>query len=253
MYTRLLFLLSLFPGVLLCQGPGYMGKRTQAGYGVHVSPVTFGSTANNKTLIGNVNGTAEKGYLRFNVNHEVFLERVLSNNWLMGASVKYMRTGYDNRALLNSATEKPGSYYVINVLSFSPYFKTFRRNYIAPWGKYFVFGPVLNVMRSKHDAFMHIARRTVNGHDTLETDFGSDDKRHFSGDLLMGVGKTRVYFNRITLDYGYNFHLLASLMPLVEVLLYEEPKQEEYIAKTIAPRVRAANRFNLFFRLGYLF
>ena len=251
----LLCLLVLLPVLANSQGPGYMGKKTIVGYGGHFNPVTFGATANNKTLFGNDNGSAKTGYFRLNFSQELFLERALSKSWLLGASVKYLRTGYDNRAVLNSQLQRPNDYYEINAFTYTLYFKKYGRQYTAPWGRYFMMGPCISVMRSKHDEYMHILQ-TVNNHDTLITDFGSDSQKHYRVDLLVGTGMNRVLFNRVTLDFGFNFQVIALLYTIETVLpLYSStyPKQEEYISETIKSRVRGANRFNVFIKVGYLF
>ena len=244
----------VFPLLVCGQGPGYMGRKTVIGYGNHLNPVTFGSTANNKTLFGHANGTSETGYIRFNFTHELFLERALSKSWSIGASVKYLRTGFDNREDIHGQYLRPSDYYVINAFTYTPYVKKYSRRYIAPWGKYLMIGPSLSVMTSKHDEYMHIVQ-TVNNHDTLITNFGSDSQKYYRFDILLGTGMNRIYFNRITLDYGFNFQLLSMLSILEPLLLLTEtpPDQEDYIGETIKPRVSAANRFNVFIKVAYLF
>ena len=253
--TCFLCLLVMLPVFTWCQNPGYMGRKTMVGYGMQVSPVTFGSTANNKTLWGNKNGSAETGHLRFNFIHDFFAERALSARWLLGTSLKYIHTGYDNRADLSNGKQGPTEYYTINAFTFTPYFKKYARRYMAPWGKYFMVGPTFSVMRSKHDAFMHILQ-TVNNHDTLITDFGSDTKKHYSADILIGSGRNRIFYNRISLDYGFNFQLLALLTAFESFDAIPpggNPLQQEYISETIKSRVKGANRFNVFIKVGYLF
>jgi hypothetical protein len=249
-----LYLMFVFPALYWCQGPGYMGKRTLVGYGVHANPVTYGSTANNTTLFGDKDGTAETGYFRLNFSQELFIERVVGTRWLLGASFKYMRTGYDNRVDLSNGRPGPTDYYKINVLAITPYFKHYSRRSIAPWGKYVLMGPSVSVMRSKHDAFMY-SLQTVNNHDTLITDFGSDDQKHYRFDLLLGSGRNRIFFNKLSVDYGYNFQLFALLSTLVPAYTFssDRPVQQEYISETIKVRVRNANRFNFFVKVAYLF
>lgn len=252
-FHPLFFLFLLSPGFIWCQAPGYMGKRMVAGYGAHLNPVTYGSTVNNKSLTGSQRGSSEKGYFRLNFAQELFFEGATSKRSVTGISIKYLETGYDNRASVNEHGTNPSYYYKIKVLTITPYLKSCFRRYLAPWGKYFIVAPVINVIRSEHDAYMNISK-TVNGHDTLITDFGPDNKKYLSADLLMGFGNTRVLFNRITLDYGFHFQAISTLA-ILEPLLDWNPSydQEEYINGTIKKRVRAANRFNVFIRIGYLF
>jgi hypothetical protein len=250
-----LFFLILFPVLVWSQGPGYLGKKTVIGYGAYLSPVIYGSTASNKTLIGNKNGSAETGHLRFNYTHVVFAERVLSTHGLLGVSLNYIRTGYDNRSDLSDLSLRPTDYYTIKAFTFMPYFKRYFRSYVAPWGKYLIVGPSLSMMTSKHDAFMY-SLQTVNNHDTLINDFGSDSKKHFSADVLLGYGRNRIFNNKISLDYGFSFHLLSALTTVESFNSSPSggmPSREQYISETIKFRMRAVNRFNLFIKVGYLF
>lgn len=253
-YTLLLFLTWLISCAVWSQNPGYMGKKTIVGYGFHLSPVTTGSTADNKTLIGGGYGSAEEGYVRFNYTHDFFIERTLTTHLLFGASLKYINTGYDNRVLAKEYGMSPTSHYEIKAFTFTPYFKKYYHRYIAPWGRYFIFGPTISRLAAKHDAFMNIPSN-INGHDTLLTYFGAD-KKQYAFDFLLGFGRNRILANRISLEYGYNFHVL-SVLSLAEFLLLNPYQKavpmDEYVPETIKTRMRGINRFNVFIKIGYLF
>lgn len=257
MRSRIYFLtFIIMPSFFLCQAPGYMGKKTTVGGGVHFNPVTLGSTANNKTLFGN-GGSAEEGHFRLNVTYDVFMERVISKRWLFGTSVKYIRTGYDNRSSVLSANSRsPQNYYQINALCINPYFKHYSRRYPAPLGRYVFIGPSINILFTRHDNYMHIVDRTTEGHDTLTMNFGPQKQTHISADLIFGVGKSRIIKDKILIDYGYNFGIVSAFYTVEALntgLMMGSPSRDEYIAATARARLRNATRFNLYLRVAYIF
>lgn len=233
-----------------------MGKKVIVGYGIYLNPITFGSNAKNQSLFGNYPGSSESGHLRFNVTQEVFLEGVVSKKLSLGIAFKHLKTGYDNRARVSEYSVNPSGYYVINAFTLSAYFKKYMGKYIAPWGSYFIFGPVLTQMRSKHDAYMNIVGRASYMHDTLYTNFGSDKVPQYRGDVLLGFGKNRILFDRLSVDYGFCIQAFSALL-LFEAtsadLIGSTPRSMEYIERTMKNRVRGANRFNVFLKIGYLF
>lgn len=244
------------PALFLCQAPGYMGKKTTVGGGIHFNPVTYGATANNTTLLGSGNGSAKTGRFSLNLTYDVFAERVISKRWLFGTSLKYIRTGYDNRSqVMGSNFETPTDYYKINAFCINPYFKHYSRHYPAPLGKYFLIGPSVNLISTKHDNYMHLVETTGDGHDTLMM-FNAPKQMHFSFDLILGWGKSRIINDRILIDYGCNFGVLA-IAHVFEAfdseLLAGKPSKEEYINLTAKSRLRNATRFNVFLRVAYLF
>lgn len=60
-YFNIVFVLFLIALNSNAQSTGYMGKRLVLNYGFHTSPVSFGASANNTTLIG-TSGSAESAY-----------------------------------------------------------------------------------------------------------------------------------------------------------------------------------------------
>jgi len=253
------FLLILLANLaLFSQGPGYMGKHFTVGYGINFSPVTVGTNAQNKTLFYR-NGSAEGHKLVFNLIHEGYLEYALSTRCIFGASVRYYRTTYDNRKDVFYKTStfgsnyRPTSYYNIKGITFTPYFKIFKRAAVAPWGRYFLFGVALNTVRTSYDAYMNVPGQVM-GHDTLMSDFGAARASRLMPDLLLGWGRTRVIANRFTIDYGFNFQPLTLMVPMLNFLSLETKQltNDNYIAETSRWRARGVNRFNFYIRFGLL-
>ena len=120
---RIFAVISLFVATLVAQAQssGFLGKKFSVGYGLHASPALIGANAQNQSMIGNA-GSAETGVLAFNLIHEGFLDYSISSKWIMGFSVRYYRTVYDNAMLVTQTHTKnyetrdgrPSGYYNIN-------------------------------------------------------------------------------------------------------------------------------------------
>ncbi len=228
------FAVLFLPLFFTAQGPGYLGKKTAIGYGIEISPVLSDAS----------NG------LPINLIHQLFYENAVKSTVAVGISFRYANTKYDNKAEV-TGLGKPTSYYRISAFSFSPYFKFFSKKFVAPWGKYWMIGPVLNVALSKHDRYMYIPQ-TIIDHDTLLMNFGPDKQLHNSFDVMVGIGKSRILKDKIVIDYGLNLQIIA-LISRLKTADYSKVSQEDYIKYTAINRVRGLNRFNVFLKLGYLF
>lgn len=265
--TTFLFIL-FFSSKLGAQGPGYLNKKMLIGYGLNTSPALWGSDARNNTISG-TEGNAKNGKMAFNIIHEGFLEYATSAKWIVGFCTRYYKTTFDNATMMvdgyggveypNRTT--PMGYYSINGLSYCLYFKLYDRRYVAPWGKYIMFGPVLNTAKASYDPeIMHVTAQTgtnnnylgyYNKHDTLITDFGPREQSYKGYNIMFGFGKSRIIANRLVFDYGCNMYLL-SFFPNIALTYKEGITASNYISKTINRRVRGINHFNVFVKVGVL-
>lgn len=256
------------------QSTGYLGTRVHAGYGFNFSPALFGSNYKNETIIG-LSGSATSGKLAFNSIHEGFLEVAPSGKMEIGISLRYFKTAYDNSrpfydpfngltSQFNYVEDQPSGYYTIKGSTYTVYMRYFGSRYIAPWGRYFMFGPVFNITKTQYDPSIMSIRAYRNSYlgygngDTLITDFGSQDQKRVGINIMFGAGRSRVIANRITLDYGFNTHLLSlfyGLFDTVESDFFtrtETLDNTNYIKRTSRMRVRGVNRFNVFVKVGVL-
>lgn len=267
-----LFIISIlflsFPNNSIGQAPGYLGKKLIFGYGINVSPALYGANANNKSVLG-TEGNAEKGKLAFNFIHEGFVEYATSTKWMIGFSTRYYKTAFDNPTFMPdkngdvqySNRQHPNGYYTIKGLSYSLFFKVFRPGYVAPWGKYIMFGPVFNTAKASYNpATMNIVAKTgyndyyngnYNQHDTLISDFGPKVQSYKGFNFMLGFGKSRIIANRIVLDYGFNMYLF-SFFPNIALTNKDDITPGNYIEKTISRRVRGINHLNAFIKIGLL-
>lgn len=264
---------------VLSQTPGYMGKRLVIGYGFHFSPALIGSTAQGSTIIGKTDGNASDGELCFNSLHEVYIEYGLSKRFALGFSTKFYKTTYDNHKYLSANVAVPNQYgggsyydtyygtpeglYDIKGQNYALYGKLFKRGFIAPWGKYMMFG--INVSRfscSYDPAKMKLLSDNYSSYAKdypAVTDFGPQGQTYTKYDLLFGYGRARVIANRVTLDYGFNVNLIATLNTLFDAVSDDDsilgdntPSNENYIESTAPWRIRGINRFNAYLRVGVL-
>lgn len=260
--TGLLFIIlsfTIFNGK--AQSPGYMGKKLVVGYGFYVDPA-FGAIA------------FGYGNSPLNIQHEFFLEYVTSKKYMIGFSAKLYNSTYNNTAAVDLGSNSynylfgvdpsanhPSGAYSISARNFQLYAKLFRSNYLAPWGKYFMFGVTLNAFDCEYDPYqMEVSMQgniyqngTSISQTILYNNFGPTIQSYQYIDLMVGGGHSRVFANKIVLDYGYNLNLIATALTLWYAVDDQAPAALDYIKKTSTNRVMGINKFNFFVKVGYLF
>lgn len=270
----ILFVITV--NTLLSQSSGYMGKRLTIGYGFHFSPAVFGSNGQGNSILGRDNGNSSTGEFALNTLHEGHLEYALSKRFSLGFSTKYYKTTYDNTRYVSANRYETNYYgyservsyyggpeglYTIKGLNYSLYGKLFNQKYIAPWGRYMMFGVNVktytciydpNEMRLKYDSYNYYNYKDF-------TDFGDREQKFVKFDLVFGFGRTRVLFNRIILDYGFNANVLAVLTTAFDTLgaendgvFTDNATSSNYMRVTSPWRVRGVNRLNTFLKVGIL-
>ncbi len=263
-----IFLFFCISNQIQSQGPGFLGKKLVFGYSLNTSPALWGSSANYKTILG-TEGTAPSGHFAFNFIHEGSLECSISTKWAIGINARYYKTKFDNATFLTSTSNgitfsqraTPSGYYDITGLSYGIYFKVFRPTFIAPWGKYIVFGPVFNTAKATYDPnIMNIVGRVNNStnnysynyKDTIISDFGPPVQKYKGFNFLFGWGRSRIIANKIVIDYGCNMYLL-SFFPNLALTSKNNLSNTNYIHQSINRRIRGVNHFNVFLKIGFLF
>ncbi len=272
-YFNIVFVLFLIALNSSAQSTGYMGKRFVLNYGFHTSPITFGASANNTTLIG-TSGSAESGVFALNMIHEGSLEFAISSKWMMNFSARYYKTVYDNAEYLDydsydatsgyrySYTGQPEGFYDITGLSYTLYFKYFGSRYVAPWGRYVMFGPVLNTVKTNYSPTVMYLKDDSYGSSSnpIIKNFGDFEQKYNGFNIMLGWGRSRIIGNRIVVDYGCNTQILSVILGALNVALDGAPDDffrgkttnTNYIENTYKTRVRGVNRFNVFLKVGVL-
>lgn len=243
-----LIMCSLFS---IAQAPGYMGKRFSAGYGIYASPGFVGT----------------KGLTYVNVLHEGFIEFAAKKKFSVGLSARfynglvnndryYMRGDVFVNNTMISYNGQPSGAVNLKGRNFMLYGKFFKKNYLAPWGKYFILGATLNTFTASYDPDqMYIISTDYYSKTTYYSDFGPEKQSYMKFDVMFGNGRSRIIADRVVLDYGYNINVWGATSLLLDALEISEVnhKASEYIKKTGSVRIREINRFNLFFKVAYLF
>jgi hypothetical protein len=272
----------LIANIVFSQSTGFMGTRLQIGYGLHASPALIGSNANNESIFGN-HGSATTGEAAFNTIHEGFLEFAASSKWMICFSARYYKTTNDNSKAFNNNSgsysgynanqidfydRKPSGYYTMEGLTYTLYFKYFGSRYVAPWGRYVMFGPTLNTVRATYDPTIMKARGRYydeNNYyyysaDTTITNFGPTTQKFKGLNFMLGFGRSRIVGNRVTIDYGVNLQFFSALSTIFDIgenpanLIDRkaEVNESNYIERTVRYRVRGVNRLNVFLKIGVL-
>lgn len=257
---KLVLLLILFVSGLYAQNSGYMGKKMIAGYGFHMSPGYFGTQGEN--IINKI--------------HEGYVEYATSKRFVLGAATRFYKTIYANQRNVSifsiygnyvptQVNSNPQGYYNMKGANYLLYGKLFKSGYVAPWGRYFMFGATLNTFQANYDPSIMKVLVREEAYGTFGTakeyyysNFGLTHQSFVKFDLLIGFGRTRMIADRVVLDYGFNANAIALARVLFDVISDLDRTSEEglppydYVAKTSASRVRALNRFNVFLRIGFL-
>ncbi len=255
------------------QSPGYLSKRFLVGYGIYASPALFGSTNKGNSVFGFDKGNSTTGVPAFNILHEGFVEVVSSHKWSVCFSVRYYKTKYDNALRINYVNKvndnsyingRPSGFYDITGLTYTLYFKYYGERYVAPWGRYLLLGPTLNTIKTTYDpATMNIKEQSyLTYQDSVYSDFGPRQQSFKRVNLMLGFGRNRIYYNKLSIDYGVNMQLLPVLSGMFDLVsnagadFYNTSVKVtnlNYIEYTNKKRVRGINRFNAFIKIGYLF
>ncbi|MDF2453823.1 MAG: hypothetical protein K0S26_3327 [Bacteroidota bacterium] len=233
MIKKLMVLALLcFPFINIAQGPGYLGKKTSVMLGFDVSPnLSYGT--NTSPIV---------------ISPQISFERALSTRFSALIALRYIFTNFDNSKEI-PGVGSPTSSYDIQSLSGILSGKIYDKKFVAPWGKYWRFGAVVNMTSTKHDGYMYITKQ-INNHDTLLMNFGPYNQLHNSYDFEVGRGRTRIV-NNIIIDYGFSLQLLALANSLSQPS--QQLTEKNYIRETAISKIQGMNGFNLYLKFGYLF
>lgn len=253
--------------ILFAQAPGHLGKRFVLGYGAHFSPAIFSPDARNNSIIGRSDqvGSATTGQFAYNYTHEAYIEFALSTRFMLGFSGKFYRTNYDNALDISKSfnnniysqidNDVRGSY-EIRGQSLCLYGKLFSKRYVAPWGRYMVFGPIINLYNTTYDpSIMYQSATNKYTNESLKvSNYGALNQSYMGFNILIGWGRSRIIANRFVLDYGFSMQAISIVAILFDANLIERTNlyDSDYIEKTAGTRIRALNRCNAFIKMGFL-
>lgn len=243
-------LLILSTACAFSQTPGYMGKRFVLGYGLYANPRLMPSGG---------------GY-GVNLLHEAYLEFAMKKSVSVGFSARFYNGMYTNSRTVtlnnnsygNQTENHPNGFTNIKGKNYALYFKFYKRNYVAPWGKYVLLGATLNTFKTTYDPDnMYVAGTNYYTGQPYFNDFGPTTQSYSRFDIMFGRGRNRIIANRVTLDYGYTINIIGLSAALFDAeesgfLDSDYLTMGNYIEKTSAARVRSINKFNVFLKVGVL-
>lgn len=252
-----------FTKVVAQKTSGYMGKRFVTGYGLYASPGFVGSGGETPLNIlheGWVEyATAKKFMVGFSAR---FYNAVYSNGRNIDATRSYYYSNANSYSSYSQTFPSPAGTYDIKAKNYMLYGKVFSGNYLAPWGRYFMFGATFNTFKSTYDpSKMYVELQEYGSNYDYKivrfSNFGPKEQSFSKFDISFGFGRSKIYGNRIVIDYGYNMNLFAMALVLFDapddnILGNEELLPAEYIETTSAARIRGVNRFNFFCKVGVL-
>ncbi len=215
MKFKLLFLVLFVSLQAAAQISGYMGKRISVGYSNYFFPAPIGPTANADT---------RDGSFGFNTTHSFNLEYILKSRTVMCLSAQRSNTGmnpsdlqeyvYDGFSSYNYTYEylpKPYKPMQITSTNIGLGFKFFSSGTLAPVGKYkkveLLF--MMNHLTYSSTAFQYYdPSGSGSGIYAKKIGTGSYDFKTVA--VTYTIGRSRVLFNRIVVDYGMRFGVVPE-------------------------------------------
>jgi hypothetical protein len=215
------FIFFIIATLATAQIPGYRGCRLTIAYNADLSPAILSPGVNTKFENNNWSHDAVEA---INFSHGLELDYVIKRRTSLCLGVQFVKTGlsYSNDYHVNDYNY-PYNYYgtvyysanqpvILKSTNVSVGFKFFKRNYIAPFGKY-----------RKLDLVIYLDKVLFD-----ETAFTLDQKNKFlinennysfkTFGIGYTVGKQRIYFNRLIVDTGIRFGIIpAGIFRVLEI------------------------------------
>jgi hypothetical protein len=222
------FFLAAILNTAEAQISGYQGKRFSIGYGGNIGYAMFNRNSSGSSLFATSETDFPEKLFSFNYKHQAQMELVLSNNRVLGIQGSYGKTqfkafdkgdDYDYYYVYNGSTYSTSKslgkdmYGNMKILTFGLYLKNFSAN-TAPIGKYW--GYKLAMLRYSADLSGLKMPADFPSIKTLDQDY------HTSAVFSITKGTSRVYFNRILVDTGFEFGL-PFVIPSISSLDWSTP------------------------------
>lgn len=152
------------------------------------------------------------------------------------------------RISFDDATYQPEGNYAISGSNLNFYMKCFYGKYIAPWGKYLMFGFTSIRYKTTYDPQLMkiLVYDTVNSNGGGPTakyysNFGLLEQKYKYADVQVGFGESRMFADRIVSNFGCSFSALSFLGLIYKRLNFNTIRSSwmnTYISNTSLARVR---------------
>lgn len=215
MKFRYLILFLFTAMITKAQVSGYMGKRFSIGYSNYFFIAGIGPTAN---------ASAPSGEVGINTTHCVNLEYTTRSRTNFCLSLQKLTTGmtprvitketYDGVSGYNTVTYEyePKPYTSMQISSFNVGlgFKFFQSGTLAPIGKYkkLELLILLNHLEYKKNGFTYYDYNSPYG--LKSAAIGTGDYQFNTFAISYTLGRSRVFLNRVVLDYGIRFGVVPA-------------------------------------------
>ena len=204
MRYKLLLPALLFSFIITAQTPGYMGKHCTLGYSLNIFPSAVGASKK----------STDPG---LNTTHCFNFEYVIKNRTIFCMSVQTLKTGmaYDGEINTSSGSYEyaPKPYIPMQLHSTNVVFgfKFFKKGTFAPVGKYRKLE--LSLLFSR----LTYGNRSFKFYDyyASSSDYvkiGTGDYRYNTFSINYTIGRQRVFFDRLVLDYGIQFSAFPGIV-----------------------------------------
>lgn len=269
-----LFLVTA-PAAVLAQAPGYMGKKVTVIYNNYFSPA-----------LKYPNYRDNQGILSFNSRHSFGVDYVRARKRTIGLAVQFLRTrkvlegaapvsitdfqyfynvSASGDTTLNFKAPFPveavpnGGDILISNRNISLYWKFFGSKYIAPWGNYhridFVYmsykvkqNLVNSATYTIYDQYnMQATGNTNQQARVVSVPPPNDDNTYSSFMFAYGVGKQRILYDKVILDFGAQLGFMFSAAGANGRM-----GGSELFNANMQKRINNASWFNINIGIGYL-
>jgi hypothetical protein len=214
--TILLGFVLLTASVLTAQVPGYMGKRLTLGYSNNFFAAIIGPPAQsydmgiNTTHSFNIEFTI-KPRTNFCLSYQMFNTGVTTNHTFVNSTQDQYGNVYNVESHFDPVPNKPMELHSNNVCIG---FKFFNAGSLAPVGKYRKLELVLmftELSYPPNSFFTYNYNYGFGGNDGVSrSSLGTGNYNFKSFALTYSLGRQRVLFNRLVLDYGLQFGFVPA-------------------------------------------
>lgn len=221
----ILLLLIVIAGKNHAQAPGYLGKRFSVDGDVnlllrmgaaslnHKKRRAFVYDANSQTYESKLVDNPKRKYFKFNLNSGVSLNYTISRKAEASLNFNFIRGNVIFPSSSEFSTKKGAVPYFTREASVNLRF--YRRNFIAPIGKYIIVGFGRSISSSLKDGYVvqYLERKTINNQTVEEY---KEAVSHFTiklNKLTIGFGEKRTFKKFfVKYEFQYNNYFLFRLL-----------------------------------------
>jgi hypothetical protein len=265
------FFVFFFCIASIAQVPGYLGKRFSVGYSNYFFPRS--TLVSSSFTFGDEDKTSTR--MAFNSTHSLDVDYVLTP-WVSAclagqfSKMDVVKQGgefnVERGGTYNTVQYLPGSKedMQLNTINLSVAFKFFKERYMNPYGKYRKLEVMLmmNTIKMDENGFYSVRYDPPKPKQVLPYPVAGERYKFNSLILAYTIGKQRVLFDKLVLDWGIRFginynYISKSVNPLEMMFAdrtsaYEEDSIEKKLKEQAIARTMGAQLVNAHVGLRFL-